>query len=148
MQLPLNVSPVSASFFGLERLGIHLVLCVACSSCLLLSHASLCFELLLSTSGFAICSLVAYMLCLLGWSVLLGVRSRSASLLLSAKLKKSFSVVNVQVLRCCATPTTEEWKPVQTAPFYSARHTPSSTRPEHSCPFDLGYERMCRCRTP
>ena len=35
MQLPLNVSPVSASFIGLQRLGIHLVLCVACSlSCL------------------------------------------------------------------------------------------------------------------
>ena len=34
---PLNVSPVSASFFGQERQGIHLVLCVACSSfvCLL-----------------------------------------------------------------------------------------------------------------
>ena len=31
MQLPLNVSPVSASFFGLERLGILLVLSVACS---------------------------------------------------------------------------------------------------------------------
>ncbi len=31
MQLPLNVSPVSASFFGLLRRGIHLVLCVACS---------------------------------------------------------------------------------------------------------------------
>jgi hypothetical protein len=30
MQLPLNVSPVSASFFGLQRQGIHLVLCVAC----------------------------------------------------------------------------------------------------------------------
>ena len=26
MQLPLNVSPVSASFFGFKRLGIHLVL--------------------------------------------------------------------------------------------------------------------------
>jgi hypothetical protein len=37
MQLPLNVSPVSASFFGFKRLGIHLVLCVACSQyeCLL-----------------------------------------------------------------------------------------------------------------
>ena len=32
MQLPLNVSPVSASFIGLQRLGIHLVLSVACSS--------------------------------------------------------------------------------------------------------------------
>jgi non-ribosomal peptide synthetase component E (peptide arylation enzyme) len=31
MQLPLNVSPVSASFFGLMRQGIHPVLCVACS---------------------------------------------------------------------------------------------------------------------
>ena len=35
MQLPLNVSPVSASFIGLQRLGIHLVLCVACSLLLL-----------------------------------------------------------------------------------------------------------------
>ena len=31
MQLPPNVSPVSASFFGIQRQGIHLVLCVACS---------------------------------------------------------------------------------------------------------------------
>ncbi len=30
MQLPLNVSPVSASFFGFQRLGIHRVLFVAC----------------------------------------------------------------------------------------------------------------------
>jgi hypothetical protein len=36
MQLPLNVSPVSASFFGFKRQGIHLVLCLACSQkCLL-----------------------------------------------------------------------------------------------------------------
>ena len=32
MQLPLNVSPVSASFIGLQRQGIHLVLSVACSA--------------------------------------------------------------------------------------------------------------------
>ena len=32
MQLPLNVSPVSASFIGLQRLGIHLVLSLACLS--------------------------------------------------------------------------------------------------------------------
>src|SRR5437588_7265407 len=32
MQLPLNVSPVSASFIGLQRLGIHLVLSLACSA--------------------------------------------------------------------------------------------------------------------
>ena len=31
MQLPLNVSPVSASFFGFKRQGIHLVLFFACS---------------------------------------------------------------------------------------------------------------------
>jgi hypothetical protein len=31
MQLPLNVSPVSASFIGLMRPGIHLVLFLACS---------------------------------------------------------------------------------------------------------------------
>ena len=33
MQLPLNVSPVSASFLGLQRLGIHRVLCRACPCC-------------------------------------------------------------------------------------------------------------------
>src|SRR5437016_4060156 len=31
MQLPLNVSPVSASFIGLQRRGIHLVLSCACA---------------------------------------------------------------------------------------------------------------------
>ena len=40
MQLPLNVSPVSASFFGLERQGIHRALCVACSLSLLLRSSS------------------------------------------------------------------------------------------------------------
>ncbi len=30
MQLPLHVSPVSASFLGLQRLGILLVLSLAC----------------------------------------------------------------------------------------------------------------------
>jgi hypothetical protein len=40
MQLPPNVSPVSASFFGHVRQGIHLVLCVACS--LLLGSCFLC----------------------------------------------------------------------------------------------------------
>ena len=33
MQLPLNVSSVSTSFIGPLRLGIRLVLCVACSLC-------------------------------------------------------------------------------------------------------------------
>ncbi len=36
MQLPLNVSPVSASFFGLAHRGIHLVLSLACSRLVLL----------------------------------------------------------------------------------------------------------------
>ena len=41
MQLPLNVSPVSASFIGMQRQGIHLVLCLACSFlCLLCLHLS------------------------------------------------------------------------------------------------------------
>jgi hypothetical protein len=31
VQLPLNVSPVAASFVSFQRQGIHLVLCVACS---------------------------------------------------------------------------------------------------------------------
>ncbi len=40
MQLPLNVSPVSASFIGLQRRGIHLVLSAACLTmcCHLLHH--------------------------------------------------------------------------------------------------------------
>ena len=41
MQLPRNVSPVSASFIGLQCRGIHLVLCVACSFLLLASHPAL-----------------------------------------------------------------------------------------------------------
>jgi hypothetical protein len=44
MQLPLNVSPVSASFFGLQRLGIHLVLSLACVS--LVSRSLPCFSLI------------------------------------------------------------------------------------------------------
>ncbi len=42
MQLPLNVSPVSASFFGFKRQGIHLVLFFACASlvrCFLLTSS-------------------------------------------------------------------------------------------------------------
>ena len=43
MQLPLNVSPVSASFIGLQRRGIHLVLCLTCSF-----YVFLCFFSVLS----------------------------------------------------------------------------------------------------
>jgi hypothetical protein len=49
VQLPLNVSPVSASFFGVQRLGIHLVLDVACySACSRISSASFLLGFLLS----------------------------------------------------------------------------------------------------
>ena len=95
MQLPLNVSPVSASFFGLERLGILLVLSVACS--LLASFLPLpptllfFFELAaLEQAGISRSWLArGICVCLLGWSrTPHGVRSlSSASLLLSAKLK-------------------------------------------------------------
>jgi hypothetical protein len=40
MQLPFFVSPVSASFIGKQRQGIHLVLCVACCSSLRYSTRS------------------------------------------------------------------------------------------------------------
>ena len=43
MQLPLNVSPVSASFIGFQRQGIHLVLCVACSYLLCYSASLLLY---------------------------------------------------------------------------------------------------------
>ncbi len=39
MQLPLNVSPVSASFVGPMHLGIRLVLCVACSLLYMICHS-------------------------------------------------------------------------------------------------------------
>ncbi len=52
MQLPLNVSSVSTSFIGLSRLGIHLVLYVACCyasltnfACFLVYACILCFTL-------------------------------------------------------------------------------------------------------
>ena len=51
MQLPLNVSPVSASFIGLKRLGIHLVLCLACS--LLGDSLVMCPPHSLSSGGLA-----------------------------------------------------------------------------------------------
>jgi hypothetical protein len=84
LQLPLNVSPVSASFIGFERQGIHLVLSLACSS-----HSSI------RLAGAIVCPL----LCSLGFSFAF-----------SAKLKYSYlfdcsSAVGLP-------PTTEEWKPV------------------------------------
>ena len=44
MQLPLNVSPVSASFIGFQRQGIHHVLCVACLYFDMCSVLVLCFN--------------------------------------------------------------------------------------------------------
>ena len=52
MQLPLNVSPVSASFIGLQRLGIHLVLSLACLSSHLLFTNTFQAPLSLSCSLF------------------------------------------------------------------------------------------------
>ena len=67
MQLPLNVSPVSASFFGLQRLGILLVLsgaCAAAAAVLLCSRfsASSCLGkieviMLFNCEGTAVCPL-------------------------------------------------------------------------------------------
>ncbi len=44
MQLPLNVSPVSASFIGFQRPGIPHVLCVACLYFDMCSVLVLCFN--------------------------------------------------------------------------------------------------------
>jgi hypothetical protein len=71
MQLPLNVSPVSASFIGLQRLGIHLVLSLACAS----SAASLL--LLLASSALLLFTPSLALLCLFSF----------CSRLASAKLK-------------------------------------------------------------
>ena len=51
MQLPLNVSPVSASFFGLQRLGIHRVLSLACALLCLHCFLSLLLRFLLPSSS-------------------------------------------------------------------------------------------------
>ena len=53
MQLPLNVSPVSASFIGLTRLGIHLVLCLACgsTSCLVSHHSARRLHIVLASAS-------------------------------------------------------------------------------------------------
>ena len=54
MQLPLNVSPVSASFIGLQRLGIHRVLSRACMLLVLCSLLFAHVPLLLATPLLAI----------------------------------------------------------------------------------------------
>src|SRR5689334_5073160 len=52
MQLPLNVSPVSASFIGRQRQGIHLVLCLACSFlCLLCLHVHTFIWVIIATTS-------------------------------------------------------------------------------------------------
>jgi hypothetical protein len=48
MQLPLNVSPVSASFVGITHPGIHLVLCVACSAPKIFYHIGIIMPLVIS----------------------------------------------------------------------------------------------------
>jgi hypothetical protein len=83
MQLPRNVSPVSASFFGLQRLGIHLVLCVACSLLALLLPVAAARVLILVACRRSWCSLLADHTLQRDLSMCVS----SASLLLSAKLK-------------------------------------------------------------
>jgi hypothetical protein len=88
MQLPLNVSPVSASFFGQERQGIHLVLSVACSFLLIICVFSFPLQQRIGSGA---------------WK-----RSSSASLLLYGKIEeKNDSVVYVQSV---GPPTPGEWK--------------------------------------
>jgi hypothetical protein len=134
MQLPRNVSPVSASFFGLQRLGIHRVLCVACS---------------LSTSTYLRCYVR-------GTRGLESPRVRGVRFGGSAPLARGdpamindvsllcFSLalgkIEVILFNCSGTcgadaPTTEEWKPVQSnlppCPCGTVRDAqrPSSDRP-------------------
>ena len=152
MQLPLNVSPVSASFFGLERLGILLVLSVACSllaSFFFLPRSSSSSSWLLSNKrgsrdpG----SLVAYM-CLLAW--LESYPSRRTLSLLCFSLALGKIEVILFSCKCAGAPllrasTTEEWKPVQAAPFLRT-HTPSSHVPSTlSC---STWDRTRKVRTP
>ena len=164
MQLPLNVSPVSASFIGLERLGILLVLSVACT--LLLPFFFFLIPLHASSSTSASwCPqtrqswLLAMRACL--WLVLVcvcllavshpGTRSCAslngpprALLCFSLALGKIevilFSCSSAVWLQVCSS-TTEEWKPVLTAsrPFTHA-HARHATHPPSrlAVPFDLG----------
>ena len=83
MQLPLNVSPVSASFIGLQRLGIHLVLCLACGcSHLVLPGVIRCFRFLWLIVRFALASSCCFQLRERDHS-----RSSASLFLPSAKLK-------------------------------------------------------------
>jgi hypothetical protein len=83
MQLPPNVSPVSASFFGHVRQGIHLVLCVACDGSSFSTSLSVCLRF----------------------------SSASNSCLRSTSLSK-IEGIHVQLFKyiCQVTPTAGEWK--------------------------------------
>ena len=113
MQLPPNVSPVSASFFGLERQGIHLVLCVACS--LLLGSCFLCEQELaddlrecdpLFHSYFGDCHERQWR-----FSKIEGLYLQ----LFNVRLPESDP--------CGIPPTTKEWKPVSTVSWISTVST-------------------------
>ena len=69
MQLPLTVSPVSASFIGLQRRGILPVLSSACAAQLLLfihtlqvAYLLLCLHFLLILHSFLLFSFVLFLL--------------------------------------------------------------------------------------
>src|SRR5712664_3092581 len=123
MQLPLYVSPVSASFIGKQRQGIHLVLCVACCSHTP-SHGR-CHE-----KAITIGSLLGSRSSVLIW----------CNKMHSAKLKeylfswKSTHGAGTHIAHD-ATPTAGEWKPGRRLPFL---HEPRSTR--HAFLFDLGMD--------
>jgi hypothetical protein len=93
MQLPPNVSPVSASFFGFMHPGILLVLCVACS--------------LLDTHEWPVC------LSLVG-TLLFSVSAVHSADVLTSALSK---IEETHLFDCSratgvGSPTPQEWKPV------------------------------------
>jgi hypothetical protein len=100
MQLPPNVSPVSASFIGFMHPGILLVLCVACSLLLM--------------------SCLPVWLSLLGPSFFLCLCCHSADVLTSALSK----IEETHLFDCSRAigvgpPTPQEWKPASSSGFFS-----------------------------
>ncbi len=115
MQLPLNVSPVSASFFGLMRQGIHPVLCVACSRLFVL-------HVVHGTDRDEPCPSMA-LLCF----------NSCRQSLNKIEVRYRYSVINVRV----SSPAPQEWKPGSTvfAVFL--------VRPTERFLFDLEVDLSC-----
>jgi hypothetical protein len=149
MQLPLNVSPVSASFFGLQRQGIHLVLSKACSLLLMLGSLdwfSCVLEMCDATpaapvrGGQTRC-LVSWFDCDLLLELLIScLLEKDVSLLLEGTPTRRRSA-KMKLWLCSwkgadrgRTPTTEEWKATQAHRVQRSR--------DGSC-FDLGSRSPC-----